>query len=440
MDDDYSSMSGYTGGQAKQRAKKVEKAAGGLWARGMERLQSVVTSFHPERVIDVFDPHWKVGQMDLHWPNGTVTQLGGRAPGPHAVIEVHSWRFIRLLFTSGAIGFARSYIEGDWDSPALDVVIEAATLNRNALAEQWRGRGWVRWMTRLRHTKRANTKEKAKDNISFHYDLGNHFYSQWLDETMTYSAALFEGKPVDLAEAQKDKYRRLAKQVGLKAGDRILEIGCGWGGFAEIAASEFGAHVHGVTLSQEQLDFAATRIEKAGLSDKVTFELRDYRDVTQTFDHVVSIEMFEAVGEEYWPTYFEKVRDCLKPGGKAALQIITIEEEAFEGYRKSSDFIQTYIFPGGMLPSPSALTTVIEGAGLTIEDNFDMGQDYAETLRVWRSRFEAAWDEGRIPAGFDETFQRIWRYYLAYCEGGFRAGGIDVVQVTLAKTPNAKSP
>lgn len=433
MDDDFTNMPGYVADEAHQRAAKVKNAAGGLWTRGMERLQSTITKFHPERVIDVFDPHWKIGQLDLHWPNGTQTTLGGRAPGPHATIHVHHWRFIRLLFTSGAIGFARSYIQGDWDSPALDVVIEAAALNRNALAEQWRGRGWVRWMTRLRHTKRANTKEKAKDNIAFHYDLGNHFYSQWLDKTMTYSAGLFGGKDIGLAKAQREKYRRLARQVGLKEGDRVLEIGCGWGGFAEVAAKEFGAEVYGVTLSQEQLDYATDRMKKAGLDDKVTFELRDYRDVSETFDHVVSIEMFEAVGEEYWPTYFDKVRDCLKPGGKAALQIITIEEAAFEGYRKSSDFIQTYIFPGGMLPSPSVLTKVIEGSSLRVTDVFDMGLDYAQTLRKWRIRFETAWDEGRIPAGFDETFRRIWRYYLAYCEGGFRARGIDVLQVTLVK-------
>lgn len=435
MDDDVTRLPDYIADEAGHKAAKVKNAAGGLWARSMERLQSAITHIHPERVMDVFDPHWTVGQLDVIWPNGTKTELGGRAPGPHATIHVHNWRFIRLLFTSGALGFARSYIQGDWDSPALDVVIEAAALNRNALAEQWRGRGWVRWMGRLRHTKRANTVEKAKDNISFHYDLGNHFYGQWLDETMTYSAALFEGKKRSLAEAQREKYRRLARQLGLKAGDTVLEIGCGWGGFAEVAVQEFGAKVHGVTLSQEQLDFAAARMEKAGLADHVKFELRDYRAVTETFDHIVSIEMFEAVGEEYWPTYFEKVRACLKPGGKAALQIITIEEAAFEGYRKGSDFIQTYIFPGGMLPSPSALEAVVEKSGLDIVDNYAMGLDYAETLRKWRCSFEAAWEQGRIPAGFDETFHRIWRYYLAYCEGGFRAGGIDVLQVCLAKSP-----
>jgi len=433
MDEDFTQLQNYGAPDTSIRAKRVKKAAGGLWTRGLERLQSAATHIHPERIIDIFDPHWTVGQLDLHWPNGTSTTLGGRAPGPHATIHVHHWRFIRLLLTSGAVGFARSYIEGDWDSPALDEVIEAAALNRNALAEQWRGSGWVRWLRRLRHDKRANTKENAKNNIAFHYDLGNHFYTEWLDETMTYSAALFAGEDRDLAEAQREKYRRLARMLDLKPGQSVLEIGCGWGGFAEVAAAEFGAQVYGITLSQEQLDYAETRIAKAGLSHKARFELRDYRDVTETFDHIVSIEMFEAVGEEYWPTYFAKVRDCLKPGGRAALQIITIEEAAFEGYRKSSDFIQTYIFPGGMLPSPSALNAVVEGAGLQTVDSFDMGMDYAQTLRMWRTQFETAWEDGRIPTGFDETFRRIWRYYLAYCEGGFRAGGIDVLQVTLAR-------
>ncbi|MEM6682354.1 MAG: cyclopropane-fatty-acyl-phospholipid synthase family protein [Pseudomonadota bacterium] len=433
MDEDLSRLQSYAAPDTKVRAKRVKSAAGGLWTRGFERLQSFATHIHPERIIEMFDPHWSVGQLDVEWPNGTITTLGGRAPGPHATIQVHRWRFLRLLLTSGAVGFARSYIEGDWDSPALDVVIEAAALNRNALAEHWRGSGWVRWLNRLRHNKRANTKKNAKNNIAFHYDLGNPFYSQWLDETMTYSAALFAGEQRTLAEAQRAKYRRLAETLDLKPGQKVLEIGCGWGGFAEVAAQEFGAHVHGITLSQEQLDYAAARMEKAGLSRQVSFELRDYRDVTQTFDHVVSIEMFEAVGEAYWPTYFAKVRACLKPGGRAALQIITIEEAAFEGYRKSSDFIQTYIFPGGMLPSPSALNRVISASGLALRDSFGMGLDYAETLRKWRTRFETAWEDGRIPPGFDDIFRRIWRYYLAYCEGGFRAGGIDVLQVTLAK-------
>ncbi|MGD1954694.1 MAG: class I SAM-dependent methyltransferase [Sphingomonadales bacterium] len=419
--------------EAQDRAAKVTNAAGGVAHRFAERFQSLLMSLHPQRIAEIFDPHWDIGQLDLHWPNGGVTTLGGRGPGPHGVIHVHNFRFIRRLLTGGAVGFARAYIEGDWDSPALDEVIEVAAYNRNALAERWRGKGWARRLRRSRHVKRANTKDQAKNNISFHYDLGNSFYAQWLDETMTYSAGIFADSETSLAEAQREKYRRLARQVGLKPGDHVLEIGCGWGGFAEVAAGEFGARVTGVTLSAEQLAFAQRRMEAAGLADKVTLQLRDYRDVTETYDHIVSIEMFEAVGEEYWPTYFEKVHACLKPGGKAAFQIITIEDEAFEGYRTGSDFIQTYIFPGGMLPSPSRLTALTDAANLATQDTYWMGQDYALTLHKWRSDFETAWAEKRIPDGFDETFRRIWLYYLAYCEGGFRAGGIDVVQLTLRK-------
>ncbi|MEM7570174.1 MAG: cyclopropane-fatty-acyl-phospholipid synthase family protein [Pseudomonadota bacterium] len=425
---------------AHERAAQVKKSAGGVLHRAAERAQAALTKLHPQRIVELFDPHWHIGQLDLHWPNGAVSTLGGRGEGPHGEIHIHNFRFVRRLLTSGALGFARSYIEGDWDSPALDKVIEVAAHNRNEVAELFRGRGWVRWLSQMRHARRANTKAKAKDNISFHYDLGNSFYDQWLDPTMTYSAALFGDQERSLEDAQLEKYRRLARELDLKPGDHVLEIGCGWGGFAHVAAGEFGAHVTGITLSEEQLAYARARMEKAGLSDKVRLELCDYRDVKKTYDHIVSIEMFEAVGEEYWPTYFSMVNRCLKDGGKAAIQTITIDDAAFEGYRTGSDFIQTYIFPGGMLPSPSRLTDLTAAANLQEEERFWMGLDYAKTLRAWRVNFETAWDEGRIPPGFDETFRRIWRYYLAYCEGGFRADGINVLQLTLRKDGDSTAP
>jgi len=324
-------------------------------------------------------------------------------------------------------------MDGDWDSPELSNIIELATLN----ADSWNASALENFFTRLwhrvAHVMRANTKTGSKRNIAAHYDLGNDFYQQWLDPTMTYSSAYFESDNQPISEAQLRKYRRIADMLELKPGHRVLEVGFGWGGFAEVAVKEYGAHLTGLTLSKEQHKFASERMQKLGLSDKVDFRMQDYRDTQGTFDRIASIEMFEAVGEANWPRYFQMIRDRLVSGGSAALQIITIAENRFESYRKGSDFIQRYIFPGGMLPTVEILKQQFSHAKLQLADTDMFGMSYAKTLRVWRDKFLGSWSSIQ-PLGFDERFRRMWEMYLAYCEGGFRAKSIDVGQFKLVKS------
>lgn len=412
------------------RAAQVKKAAPSRWA---STLQAWVSGAGPKAFLRLLESRMQMGELKLILPDGSVRNLKGAKPGASAELHIHNWRVAKRLLTSGGVGFAQSYIEGDWDSPGLASLIELAAQNRRQLGDTLRGRGLAKALARLQHLLRANTHKGSKRNISFHYDLGNEFYKPWLDDTMTYSSALFEGGDNSLEAAQMSKYRRLLDLLEVTPGQHILEIGCGWGGFAETAAKERGAKVTGITLSKEQLKFARERIEKAGLSDRVEFKLIDYRDMQGRFDHVASIEMFEAVGEKYWPGYFNKIHEVLKPGGRAAIQFITIEDAVYDAYRRSADFIQTYIFPGGMLPTSKIFQDVAKAAGLDMLNAKAFGQHYAQTLGQWRERFNTAFDAGQLPEGFDETFKRIWNYYLAYCEGGFRAGGIDVMQVALTR-------
>ncbi len=374
----------------------------------------------------------KRGVLTIVLPDGRRLRFSGREPGEEAVMEIRDFGLARRFFAGGDLGAAEAFLDGMWDSPNITAFLELFARNRDALREKLAGLPFVRFGARIYHLFRRNSKSGSKRNIEAHYDLGNAFYRRWLDRTMTYSSARFTHPGQDLSEAQTNKYRSLAERIGLRREHHLLEIGSGWGGFAEFAASEIGCRVTGITISKEQLAFARERIAAKGLSDKVDIRYQDYRDVGETYDRIASIEMFEAVGEEYWPAYFSKVRDCLKPGGIAGLQIITIEDGVFASYRKGADFIQRYIFPGGMLPSPTVLKEQVAKAGLTWVGNLDFGLDYAETLKLWRQRFRAAWPEIQ-PLGFDERFRRMWEYYLAYCEAGFRAGQIDVTQVTLAK-------
>ena len=385
-----------------------------------------------DRGLDRIDQGLAEGTLDATLPDGRTRRLGGRAPGPHATITLKNWRPLLRVLTGGSAGFARSHFDGDWDSPDLTAIFELFMRNRHTLGNTDRGHAVLRWLNLALRTLQANTRSGSRRNIAFHYDLGNDFYAAWLDETMTYSSAVW-GEGDDLAAAQRRKVRVLLDRLDLKPGQHLLEIGCGWGGLAEIAAAEYGVRVTGITLSQAQLDYAKARIARAGLADRVTFELRDYRDVTGSFDHVASVEMFEAVGERYWRPYMDTVLRVLKPGGRAALQVITIDNAVFEDYRVGADFIQTYIFPGGILPSEPRLRAAAESAGLRWESSEAYGLDYARTLRIWREQYDAARAEGRLPAGFDARFDMIWRFYLMYCEGGFRSGGIDVVQATLAR-------
>lgn len=371
----------------------------------------------------------EIGTLTLHLPDKRIIKVKGKESGPDAELILHNWNLIQKALTSSTIGVAETYIDGDWESPDVTTFLELLVVNQDigdTLTR--RAQGLLRIFEQFRHWLRSNTKTQAKKNISAHYDLGNDFYSQWLDQTMTYSSALYEEGVDDLASAQTSKYRALAEAAGVERGDRILEIGCGWGGFAEFAVTELDCHVTGLSLSQEQLSFATDRMAKLGLSHKVDFKYQDYRDEQDTYDRVISIEMFEAVGEKYWPTYFDKIRQCLKPHGRAGLQVITINPDVYEQYRENPDFIQRYIFPGGMLPSDDSLPDLGAAAGLKTLDNREFGHDYARTLAEWRIQFWDKWETIK-PLGFDERFKRLWEFYLFYCEAGFRAGNINVRQI-----------
>ena len=376
--------------------------------------------------------HLAEGELVLRFANGAERSISAAKSGARAVLELANARVLTRTLMKGGVGLAESYLDGDWSSPDLAAVIEFGARNMDRMMGGLRGLGPLRMFDMLKHRARANTRQGARRNIAAHYDLGNEFYSEWLDPTMTYSSAFFERENMDLEEAQRAKWARIAEMLDLKPGLRILEIGCGWGGFAIYAAREFACRVTAITLSLEQYAHARNEVSKAGLSHLIDIRIQDYRDVREDFDRIVSIEMFEAVGEENWPVFFESVHERLKPGGIAGLQIITIADEHFASYRRSADFIQLYIFPGGMLPSPDALRTIATGQGLGFETVRTFALSYAETLRRWRERFQARWP-AIAAQGFDERFRRMWEYYLAYCEGGFRAGTIDVGQFRLTR-------
>ncbi|MFC4723861.1 class I SAM-dependent methyltransferase [Glycocaulis abyssi] len=372
------------------------------------------------------------GSLTVVLPDGRSLRFQGKEPGADAVMEVRDYAMVRRVFAGGDVGFAESYMAGQWTTPNLAAVLEVFSANLDKINNIEKGGPLTRMAHWVWHRLRANTKAQARKNIEAHYDLGNAFYELWLDPSMTYSAARFTAPDLGLEAAQKEKYASLARLIGLKPGMHVLEIGCGWGGFAEYAAGEIGATVTCLTLSPSQREYALERMERAGLSDRVEIKLQDYRDETGSYDAVASIEMFEAVGEEYWPSYFAKVRECLKPGGKAGLQIITIRDDLFDSYRKRADFIQRYIFPGGILPSVERLNGEFAKAELTSVTTEMFGVDYADTLAHWMERFQAAWPQIE-PMGFDLRFRRMWEFYLAYCEAGFRTGRIDVGQFVLER-------
>jgi cyclopropane-fatty-acyl-phospholipid synthase len=372
------------------------------------------------------------GELVAQLPDGTAYLFKASNPGPSAKIVIHDLGFGKRLLEGGDIGFAEAYIAGEWDTPDLTAFLYLFCVNHTAVATLLPGNKIAKYLQRFRHWLNRNTKKGSKRNIQAHYDLGNAFYGKWLDQTMTYSSAIYAPGDNDLASAQTRKYRTLAESGDFQKGDHVLEIGCGWGGFAEFAAKEIGCKVTGLTISQEQYNFARERIFKAGLTEKVEIKLQDYRDEKGVYDRIASIEMFEAVGEQYWPTYFSQLRDRLRVGGTAAVQIITIQERFFENYRVEMDFIRRYVFPGGMLPTPTILQSMSEQHGLNQISQKIFGQDYARTLADWRVGFRAAWPQ-LTPLGFDERFRRIWEYYYAYCEAGFNSENIDVRQIVYAK-------
>ncbi len=386
------------------------------------------------RILDRIDNGLAEGGIDSTLPDGSRRMLGGRKPGPVPIVHIHSWRALVRLISSGSVGWYKAWALGEWSSPDPVPLFDLFMRNGESLGEVARAKGVWRSLNRAAHLLRRNSKSRARANIAFHYDLGNDFYRAWLDESMTYSSALFDPLPQgSLEEAQSRKIHALLDRLDLEPGQRLLEIGCGWGSLAEIAARDYGVEVVGLTLSSEQKAYADARMARAGLADKVSIQLLDYRDVQGRFDAVASAEMVEAVGQDYWPSYLQTIARVLKPGGRAAIQLISIREPLFDSYAASADFIQTYVFPGGMLISEPRFQAVAELAGLSWQGRVGFGLHYAETLKRWRLRYEEAVAQGRLPDGFDERFHDLWRYYLMYCEGGFRGGGIDVAQVTLVK-------
>ncbi len=397
----------------------------------MKGLASLSSALH-ERVLGAMLRRAEHGLIRIAGPDGTHYEQRGPHDGPVAALSIRHWRALRRLIFGGALGFAESYLDGEWDTPELASVLRYGAVNLDTEADSLPGSPWSRLMARLAHLAQPNTKTGAKRNIQRHYDLGNEFYRRWLDCTMTYSAAIFETPADELAKAQVNKFRRIAGLLDLKPDHQLLEIGCGWGGFARWAAKEIGCRITAITISPAQHDFALQGVQSEGLGERVTVRQQDYRDVTGRFDRIASIEMFEAVGERYWPVFFNQIFDRLKPGGVAALQIITIADEIFNSYRRKVDFIQRYVFPGGMVPSLAALRRQAKNAGLEWRADSGFGAHYALTLAQWRHRFEAVWPELR-QLGFDERFRRMWNYYLAYCEVGFSLGRIDLKQVALAR-------
>jgi cyclopropane-fatty-acyl-phospholipid synthase len=372
------------------------------------------------------------GTLDVTLPDGRKFRLGGIEPGPAAAMTLTNYGFASRLLRGGDIGIAEAYLRGEWDTPDLTQFLYLFCVNHDLIQMMLGDNPLMRFVQIVRHWFNRNTRRQARRNIYAHYDIGNAFYSAWLDPSMTYSSALFEDDTPDLTAAQHNKYRRLAEAIDLRPGQKVLEIGCGWGGFAEYAARNYGANVVGLTISKEQRDFAQKRIHDAGLSDKVEIRFQDYRDERGAYDRIASIEMIEAVGEQFWPQYFSQLRDRLLPGGLVGIQAITIQDKFFQTYRREVDFIQRYVFPGGMLPSPEVLKSLGERFGVPVIREHVFGQDYAKTLATWRNNFRAAWPN-LTPLGFDDRFRRLWEYYLAYCEAGFLSGNIDVRQVVFAK-------
>jgi cyclopropane-fatty-acyl-phospholipid synthase len=375
----------------------------------------------------------EVGSLTVQLPDGSVQRFGEQAQ-PHGTLCLHNWKPFAAALKSGDIGFAESYIAGDWTSSSLTELLRLLIRNREVIDRAIFGSWWGVALYRIKHLLKRNTRGNSKKNIHAHYDLGNSFYTLWLDASMNYSSALFGS---DLTQsttsAQNAKVRRALTEVAAAPGARILEIGCGWGALAEMAARDFGAHLSGVTLSTEQLAFAQQRMQRLGVADQVDLRLQDYRDIRDApFDAICSIEMLEAVGQEFWPTYFQTVARLLKPGGRACIQSIVIADSLFERYLRNTDFIQQYIFPGGCLPSPSALRQQAQAAGLEVVNELAFGHDYAETLKRWRDSFLARRADV-LAGGFDQRFMHIWEFYLAYCEAGFAEDNLDVVQITLRK-------
>ena len=374
----------------------------------------------------------KYGSIEVFYKNELVFSHNGELEGPRAMVTLVNKKCLDDFFLKGDLGWAESYIEKNWESSNLSDFLEWGAKNFHEFSKYIRGKWFIILYLRIKHYLNKNSRSGSKKNISFHYDLGNSFYEKWLDKSMTYSSAMFEKQTDDLFKAQINKYSNLAKITNIRNKDKVLEIGCGWGGFSSYLAKNFSADVTAITISKKQYEKVKEKVFKDKLADKVKVQLIDYREIQGQYDKIVSIEMFEAVGERYWPKYFEVLKNNLKNNGSIGLQTITIEDKFFKKYRKFPDFIQTYIFPGGMLPSVEEMTKILKSNGLFIKEQKMFGNDYARTLKLWSRSFEGSWEKIK-KEGFNETFRRMWRYYLGYCEGGFKSGNINVGQFLIKK-------
>lgn len=387
------------------------------------------------RLIESLLKNFTIGNLEIELANGQIIKHitnNETSDGVllNAKMVVNNERCFRRFLTGGSLGACESYIDGDFITPNLTELYTLCLVNEHAIEDYILGNKWSKIISKIFHALRPNTRKGSRKNISAHYDLGNKFYKLWLDKSMTYSSGLFTNPYMALEDAQYEKYEALCREINLKKGDHVLEVGCGWGGFAHYAALRYGARVTAITISQEQYQYAKDRIKKAGLDKLVDIRFQDYRDITEQFDKIVSIEMFEAVGEKYWQTYFNCIKKYLKPNGKASLQIITIDEKHFDEYRKKGDYIQKYIFPGGMLPSKTRLSEECYKAGLIPISMHSFGKDYAKTLMLWNKNFQSNWDKAK-KLGFDDRFKKIWEQYFAYCASGFLSERIDVVHLTI---------
>ena len=375
----------------------------------------------------------KYGSITVYYAKKKIFFHRGVLPGPSAQIRLLKKKCLDDFFLKGDLGWAESYIESNWESSNLSDFLEWGAKNFHEFSKYIRGKWFIILYLRLKHYLNRNSKTGSKKNISFHYDLGNSFYEKWLDKSMTYSSGMFKKESDDLYNAQLNKYRNLAKITDIKNNDKVLEVGCGWGGFSCFLAKKFSADVTAITISKKQYEKVKEKVFKEKLTEKINVKLTDYREIKGLYDKIVSIEMFEAVGEKYWSKYFDVLGSNLKYNGAIGLQTITIEDKFFKKYRKFPDFIQTYIFPGGMLPSIEEMSKVLKSKGLSIEKKQMFGNDYAKTLRMWSKSFENSWENIK-KEGFNDAFRRMWRYYLGYCEGGFKSGNINVGQFLIKKS------
>jgi cyclopropane-fatty-acyl-phospholipid synthase len=413
-----------TRGEHLVRADRRFATGGGVVAR--------LTAPAIERVLDQIDRRLQRGGIETTLPDGSVRRLGFHAPGASASVRLASWLALVRLATSGSVGWYKAWTLGEWSSPDPVAIFDLFSENAVPLGDVGRAKGPFRWINALGHRLRDNAPRKARQNIAAHYDLGNDFYSAWLDATMTYSSARFATTSESLEDAQLRKIHTLLDRLELGTGQRLLEIGCGWGTLA-IEAARRGASVVGLTLSTEQKAWAEQKIAQAGLSDRIEIRLQDYRHTAEQFDAVASVEMVEAVGQRWWGAYLDSIARNLRTGGRAALQFISIRPDLFESYARNPDFIQTYIFPGGMLLDEPSFEALAHERGLSWQDREGFRFDYAETLKRWRERYDQAVERHAL-SGFAEPFHQLWRYYLMYCEGGFRGGAIDVAQITMVKS------